>query len=50
MNANEALVILRIALDLAERMAAIAKSDPAVWEQVKQDYNKSMEAFKNAGA
>lgn len=47
MSTVEAIAILRIALDLAERMAAIAKRDPAAWEAVKADYNNAVEEFKN---
>ena len=48
MTAYEAIAILRIALDLAERMSAIAKRDPKAWDTVKADFNKAKEGSKNA--
>lgn len=50
MTPTEAIAIMRIALDLAERMAAIAQNDPAAWEAVKAEYNKATEDFKNASS
>lgn len=48
MTPTEALAILRIALELAERMAQIARRDPDSWEKVKSDYNAAMEKFRHA--
>lgn len=48
MTPTEALAILRIALELAERMAKIAQQDPAIWETIKAEYNSAVEDFKDA--
>lgn len=50
MNSLEVLALLRIAIELADRLAAIAKQDPQVWESVKDEYNKAKEAFENASS
>lgn len=48
MKPEELVDLLRIALQLTQKISDIAKNDPTVWEQIKDDYNAAAEAFKNA--
>lgn len=48
MNADQIIDLLRIALQLTEKIGAIAKDDPAVWDRIKGDFNAAKEAFENA--
>lgn len=48
MTPKEIAELLIIAMQLANRIGQIAKSDPAVWELIKDDYNKAAKAFQDA--
>lgn len=48
MNAHELAQLMLIAAQLVERLNAIAKNDPAVWEEVRTSYAAAVQEFKNA--
>lgn len=50
MTPKEIAELLIIAMNLANRIGQIAKSDPAVWDLIKDDYNKAAKAFQDAPA
>ena len=48
MKTEDILVLMRTTLQMLQRLTAIAQKDPEVWENIKSDYNKTMEDFINA--
>lgn len=49
MNNGQVIVeVLALALQFAQRVEAIARKDPAVWDAVKDDFNKAKADFAAA--
>lgn len=47
MNNGQIIVeVLGLALQFAQRVEAIARKDPAVWEAIKDDFNKAKQEFQ----
>lgn len=49
MNNGQIIVeVLALALQFAQRVEAIARKDPAVWNTIKDDFNKAKADFTAA--
>lgn len=49
MNNGQIIVeVLALALQFAQRVEAIARKDPAVWNAIKDDFNKAKADFTAA--